>query len=163
HYQAPFIFSSLVARTAVPPLTLTRAIRQAIWVVDKDQPMWAIASLETLADGAHGSTRFLAWLLTGFAAVALLLASVGIYGVMSYAVTERTHEIGIRIALGASHARVLREVVGRGLRLTFTAFAIGVPAALGFARLAQGLLFGVRPGDPGTLALAAGLLGVVSL
>jgi predicted permease len=163
HYQAPLIFSSLVARTAVPPLTLTKEIRRAVWAVDKDQPMWAIAALDGIVDGSHGSARFLATLLTIFAGVALLLAAVGIYGVMSYAVTERTHEIGIRMALGASADRVLRDVVGRGLRLTLIALALGVPAAIGIARLARGVLFGVAPGDPATLIGAAGLLAAVSV
>jgi predicted permease len=163
HYQAPLIFSSLVARTAVPPLTLTKEIRRAVWAVDKDQPMWAIAALDGIVDSSHGSARFLATLLTIFAGVALLLAAVGIYGVMSYAVTERTHEIGIRMALGASADRVLRDIVGRGLRLTLIALAIGVPAAIGIARLARGVLFGVEPGDPLTLVGAAGLLAIVSI
>jgi predicted permease len=163
HYQAPLIFSSLVARTAVPPLTLTKEIRRAVWAVDKDQPMWAIAALDGIVDSSHGSARFLATLLTIFAGVALLLAAVGIYGVMSYAVTERTHEIGIRMALGASADRVLRDVVGRGLRLTLIALALGVPAAIGIARLARGVLFGVAPGDPATLIGAAGLLAAVSI
>jgi putative ABC transport system permease protein len=163
HYQAPLIFSSLVARTAVPPLTLTKEIRRAVWTVDKDQPMWAVAALDGIVDSSHGSARFLATLLTIFAAVALLLAAVGIYGVMSYAVTERTHEIGIRMALGASADRVLRDVVGRGLRLTLIALALGVPAAIGIARLARGVLFGVAPGDPATLIGAAGLLAGVSI
>jgi putative ABC transport system permease protein len=163
HYQAPQIFSSLVARTAVPPLTLTKEIRRAVWAVDKDQPMWAVAALEGIVDSSHGSARFLATLLTIFAGVALLLAAVGIYGVMSYAVTERTHEIGIRMALGASADRVLRDIVGRGLRLTLIALAVGVPAAIGIARLARGVLFGVAPGDPATLIGAAGLLAAVSI
>src|SRR5262245_52712674 len=163
HYQAPLIFSSLVARTAVPPLSLTKEIRRAIWAVDKDQPMWSITSLEAIADSSHGSARFLATLLTIFAGVALLLAAVGIYGVMSYAVTERTHEIGIRMALGASADRVMRDVVGRGMRLTVIALAAGVPMAVGVARLARGVLFGVGPGDPATLAGGAALLATVSI
>jgi putative ABC transport system permease protein len=83
--------------------------------------------------------------------------------VMSYAVTERTHEIGIRMALGASGNRVRREIVGRGLKLTAIALAIGVPGAIALARLTQGVLFGVRPGDPATLASAGALLAIVSL
>src|SRR5262249_52553778 len=85
------------------------------------------------------------------------------YGVMSYAVTERTHEIGIRMALGASADRVMREMAKRGLRLTLVALAIGVPAAIGLARLTRGMLFGVGPGDPVTLAGAAAVLAVVSI
>jgi predicted permease len=163
HYQSPLIFSSLVARTAVAPLSLTSEIRRAIWSVDKDQPMWSIIALDALVDTTRGSARFLASLLGIFAGVALLLACVGIYGVMSYAVTERTHEIGIRMALGASAVRVRREIVGRGLRMTALALAIGVPAAIALARLARGVLFGVTPGDPATFAGAAALLAIVSV
>jgi putative ABC transport system permease protein len=163
HYQLPMIFTSLVARTKVPPLTLTNDVRRAVWTVDKDQPMWSIAPLDTLVGNSHGSTRFLAMLLAIFSGIALLLASVGIYGVMSYAVTERTHEIGIRMALGASATRVMGEIVRRGLALTGVALLVGVPAAIGLGRLARGVLFGVQPGDVATLAGAAVLLGVVSV
>jgi len=163
HYQSPLIFSSLVARTAVAPLTLTRDIRRAIWSVDNEQPVWSISALDAIVESSHGSAQFLAALLSIFAGVALVLAAVGVYGVMSYAVTERTHEIGIRMALGASTDRVMRDVVGRGLRLTAIALAAGVPAAVGVARLARGVLFGVGPADPATLAGAGALLAAVSL
>ena len=163
HYQAPLIFSSLVARTAVPPLGVAADVRKAIWAVDKDQPMWAVAPLDAIVSRTFGSTRFLASLLGVFAGVALLLAAVGIYGVMSYAVTERTHEIGIRMALGASADRVLREIVGRGLALTAVALVIGVAGGAALGRLARGVLFGVGPNDPATFAIAAGLLTLVSL
>jgi len=163
HYQTPAIFTSLVARTGVPPLGLTRDIRQAIWAVDRDQPMWSIASLEAIVEGAHGSARFLATLLAIFAGVALLLAAVGIYGVMSYAVTERTHEIGIRMALGASALHVRREIVWRGLKMTAIAVAIGIPAAIGLARFARGTLYAVSPADPATLGGSATLLALVAL
>jgi len=162
HYQLPMIFSSLVARTTVPPLSVAKDVRRAIWTVDKDQPMWSVVALDRIVDQSHGSTRFLASLLATFSGVALLLAAVGIYGVMSYAVTERTHEIGIRMALGASTDRVMRDVVGRGLTLTAIALAVGVPAAVGLGRLARGVLFGVEPSDPLTLVAAAGLLGLIS-
>jgi putative ABC transport system permease protein len=163
HYQAPMIFSSLVARTAVPPLSVTGAIRKAIWAVDKDQPLWGVSPVDRLVESTHGSAKFTALLLGILAGVAVVLACVGIYGVMSYAVTERTHEIGIRMALGASADRVLRDIVSRGARMTAIALAIGVPAAVGIARLARGVLFGVGPGDPLTLFGAAGLLAIVSI
>ena len=139
HYQLPMIFTSLVARTKVPPLTLTNDVRRAVWTVDKDQPMWSVCS----ARHARGATRtgrpvFWRLLLAIFSGVALLLASVGIYGVMSCAVTERTHEIGIRMALGASATRVMGEIVRRGLALTGAALLVGVPAAIGLGRLARG-------------------------
>ena len=163
HYQLPMIFSSLVARTKEPPLAAAADVRQAVWSVDKDQPMWSVASLETLVARSHGSTRFLASLLAMFSGLALLLAAVGTYGVMSYAVTERTHEIGIRMALGASAERVRREIVGRGLRLTVVAVILGLAMGMAAGRASKTLLFGVQPGDPSTLTAAAALLGLVAI
>jgi putative ABC transport system permease protein len=98
-----------------------------------------------------------------FAGIALLLAGVGIYGVTSYGVAQRTHEIGIRLALGASGERVLREVVGRGARLAAAGAAIGIAIAIAMARFASALLFGVRPTDPLALAAAMATLMIVSL
>ncbi|MCU1382860.1 MAG: hypothetical protein JWL71_1557 [Acidobacteria bacterium] len=163
HYQVPLIFSSLVARVAGPPMAITNDVKKAIWAVDKDQPVWAVRSLDTQVDATRGQTRFLALLLGIFAGVALLLAGVGIYGVTSYGVSQRTHEIGIRLALGASSDRVLREVVAGGIRLTAIAVAIGLVAAVAMARLAAAVLFGVTPLDPAALAGAAFVLGAVSI
>ena len=129
-------------------MAVTNDIRKAIWSVDKDQPMWSVASLEAIVGRTQGQARFLALLLGIFAGVALLLAGVGIYGVTSYGVAQRTHEIGIRLALGASSERVLREVVGRGLRLTLVGVATGLVAAVMMARLAAAVLFAVKPTDP---------------
>jgi putative ABC transport system permease protein len=166
HYQVPLILSSLVARTKGPAagtMAVTNDIRKAIWSVDKDQPMWAVASLETIVARTQGQARFLALLLGIFAGVALLLAGVGIYGVTSYGVAQQTHEIGIRLALGASSERVLREVVGRGLRLTLVGVATGLVAAVMMARLAAAVLFAVKPTDPTALAAAAAILAGVSV
>ena len=98
-----------------------------------------------------------------FSGLALLLAAVGTYGVMSYAVTERTHEIGIRMALGASAERVRREIVGRGLRLTLVAVILGLAMGMAGGRASKTLLFGVEPGDPSTLTAAAALLGLIAI
>ena len=163
HYQVPLIFSSLVARTKGSPLGVANDVRKAIWSVDKDQPVWAVMSLEDKIARTQGQWRFLALLLGIFAGVALLLAGVGIYGVTSYAVAQRTREIGIRLALGASAERVLREVVGRGVRLTLAGTAIGLAGAVAGARMAAALLFGVTPGDPRALASAAAILAAVSI
>jgi putative ABC transport system permease protein len=163
HYQVPLIFSSLVARVSGPPMSITNDVKRAIWAVDKDQPVWAVRSLEAQVDATQGQSRFLALLLGIFAGVALLLAGVGIYGVTSYGVAQRTHEIGIRLALGASADRVLREVVGRGARLTLVAVAIGLVVAVAMGRLASAVLFGVTPIDPTALAGAVLILGAVSL
>lgn len=163
HYQVPLIFSSLVARTASAPMSIGNDVRKAIWSVDKDQPVWSVRSLEAQVQATQGQSRFLALLLGIFAGVALLLAGVGIYGVTSYGVAQQTHEIGIRLALGASGDRVLREVVGRGVKLTLVAVAIGLAGAVMLGRFASTVLFGVKPTDPGALAGAAAILAAVSL
>jgi predicted permease len=163
HYQVPLIFSSLVARTASAPMSIGNDVRKAIWSVDKDQPVWAVRSQQAQVDATQGQSRFLALLLGIFAGVALLLAGVGIYGVTSYGVAQRTHEIGIRLALGASGDRVLRDLVWRGGKLTLVAVAIGLAGAVLMGRFASSVLFGVQPTDPGALAGAAVMLAAVSL
>jgi len=163
HYQVPLIFCSLVARTSVDPLSVERQIRRAIWNVDKDQPMWFVRTLEAQVDATQGPSRFLAILLGVFAAAALVLAAVGIYGVTSYGVAQRTHEIGVRIALGASADRVVRDIVGHGARMTAIAVGIGLVGAVAIARAAGALLFGVKPTDPGALAAAGLGLAFVSV
>ena len=163
HYQFPLMFTGLVARTSGPPMSVANDVRKAIWSVDKDQPMWATRGLEDVVAASLGQPMFLATLLGVFAGVALLLAGVGIYGVMSYAVAQRTHEIGIRLALGASGPRVLREVVARAARLTAAAIIIGLAIAIASGRFVATVLFGVRPSDPVTLAGAASVLAIVSL
>jgi putative ABC transport system permease protein len=163
HYQVPLIFTSLVARTAVDPMSIANGVRRAIWSVDKDQPVWAVRSLASQLEATQGSSRFLAALLGVFAVIALVLAGVGIYGVMSYGVAQQTHEIGIRLALGASGERVLREIVGRSVRLTITAVGLGLLCAIGMGRLASAMLFGVGPTDATALTAAGVVLAVVSL
>jgi putative ABC transport system permease protein len=163
HYQVPLIFSSLVARTNGAAMSIAPDVRKAVWSVDRDQPVWSVISLEDTVARTQGQSRFLALLLAVFAGIALLLAGVGIYGVTSYGVAQRTHEIGIRLALGASGERVLREVVGRGARLAAAGAAIGIVIAIAMARFASALLFGVRPTDPLALAAAIVTLMVVSL
>jgi putative ABC transport system permease protein len=163
HYQDPKIFACVVARTAGDPLTLADPVRAAIWAVDKDQPVWSVAPLEGVLGQALAPTRFLLFLFGAFAVVALLLAAIGIYGVLSYAVAQRTQEIGIRIALGARAAQVLRMVVRQGMGLTLGAIVLGLGAAAALTRLMQSLLFGVSPGDPPTFAAAAFVLALIAL
>jgi len=138
-------------------------VRRAIWSVDKDQPMWAAMSLQAIVDGARAPDRVLALLLALFAAIALTIAGVGVYGVMSYSVSQRTQEFGIRLALGASASGLRRSVLLRTLGLVSVAAVAGLILAVAGARVAASLLVGVQPSDPSTLAAAALTLAGVAL
>ena len=153
----------LVVRAAGDPLALAAPLRKVVLSIDPLQPVYAVQTLEqAVADSV--SDRRLSMILLGiFAAVALLLASAGIYGVMSYSVERRTHEIGIRMALGAERAAVLRLIVGAGARLTALGILLGMGAAFALSRLMASLLFGVSATDPLTYATLAVLLGGVAL
>jgi putative ABC transport system permease protein len=140
--------NALVVRTAVDPLSLASAVRNAIWAVDKDQTVANVDSMEYIVAGAVARQRFSMLLLAIFAAVALVLAAVGIYGVMSYSVAQQTREIGIRMALGAQRTDVLKMTVGQGLRLAGLGVAFGLVAAFVLTRLMATLLFGIGATDP---------------
>ena len=152
YMQMPQIFTSVIVRANREASALGPLVRDAIWRVDRDQPVWKVRTMDSLVANSLGSKRVLLALVGAFASVALLLAGVGIFGVMSFAVTQRTHEVGVRMALGASGGEVLRLIVGQGLRLTFVALLLGLAAASGAMRLIASQLFGVTPSDPVTFA-----------
>ena len=153
----------LAIRTSGDPLGLAGAVRQAVWSVDKDQPVSNVMTLNDLLDQEVAQRRVQAALLGGFAALALILACIGIYGVLSYLVTQRTREIGVRVALGASASDVFRTVAGQGMTLAGIGIAAGLAGALALARLLGSLLFGVSAGDPLTYAGAVAVFGMVAL
>jgi putative ABC transport system permease protein len=161
--QSPFIFSNVVARTSGDPLTMTPAVRGAIWAVDRDQPVWSIRSMDDLLARSVSQLRFTMMLTGAFAGLALILGAVGVYGVMSYVVAQRTREVGIRLAVGARPAQVVRQILARGARVTLVAVVVGLVAALGASRLLASQLFGIRPDDPPTYAAVALVLGAVAL
>jgi putative ABC transport system permease protein len=163
HTQQTFPAMTLVVRTAGPPTEMTAAIRNAVLELDKEQPIANVSTLAQSLSTSIAQQQFSMLLLGVFAAVALLLAAVGIYGVLSYAVTQRTHEIGIRMALGAGRREVLKLVVGHGLRLTLLGVAAGLATAFALTRLMKTLLFGVSATDPLTFGLIALLLIAVAL
>jgi predicted permease len=152
----------LVVRTTVPPASIAPAVRAAIRSADPSIPVYSVATMDELTGQQTAQSRFTMWLMGAFAACALMLAVVGIYGVMSYLVAQRTREIGIRLALGAAHGDILRLVVGNGARLIGAGIAIGIVAAAALARLVSTLLFGVTAVDPASGAAVA-LLAIVAV
>ena len=154
---------TLAVRTSVEPMNLTNAIRQEVWAIDRNVPITETRTMEQILARVTAQPRFSAILLGIFAAVALILAGVGIYGVLSYSVTQRTREIGIRIALGARRGDVLRLVVRQGMLLALLGVAIGLAASFALTRLMTGLLYGVSATDPTTFALIAVILTGVAL
>jgi len=152
----------LVVKTDVDPASMAATVRNAVWEIDKDQPVSNIKTMEEIFLDSIARQRFSMLLLAIFAAVALVLAAVGIYGVMSYSVAQRTHEIGIRMALGAQTGAVLKLAVGYGLKLVVAGVAIGLIAAFALTRVMSTLLFGVTATDPMTFTLISLLLVFVA-
>ena len=149
---------SLMVRTSVRPEALSDAVRKTVWSLDPDQPILGLGTMQARLDEFYAPRRFNMLLFGVFALVALLLAAVGIYGVLAYSVTQRTHEIGIRLALGAQTHDVLWLIVRQGLALTLVGVVLGLGAALALTRVIQNLLFGVSATDPATFAGIALLL-----
>jgi predicted permease len=154
---------TLIARTGPEPLSLTSAVAAQVAGPTRDQPLYAVRSMEQIISTSLAERRFTMLVLIIFASTALLLAAVGIYGVMSYAVTRQSHEIGIRAALGATRWEIVAMVLRRGMKLALTGMAAGLVAALALTRLMAKLLYRVQPADPATLASVALLLGAVAL
>lgn len=138
-------------------------LRAALAAEDRDIPLYGVETLRDAASRAAAQPRFRALLLACFAGMALLLSAIGLYGVLSYMVAQRSTEIGVRMALGAQRADVLRMIVRRGIGLAAAGIAVGLVAAVLLTRLMAGMLYGVEPFDPVTFGVVAGILLVVSL
>ncbi|HSR42920.1 MAG TPA: ABC transporter permease, partial [Longimicrobiales bacterium] len=145
-------FLTWALRTSVPPLSLVDAVRREVQAVDAGLPLARVRSMESYVDDAMAPTRFALILIAVFGVLALILASIGLYGVLAYAVRQRTAEIGVRMAFGAEAGTILRMVVGRGLALSAVGVVLGLGASLGLTRLISGMLVGVGPTDPVTFA-----------
>ena len=160
--QSPFETMFVVVRTANDPRSLVQPARREVASLDKNAPIYHVETLEQYFAQSAAGARFVTLLLGGFAGLALLLACVGIYGVISYIVVQRTHEIGIRMAVGAQKGDVLRMVIGAGLRPALLGVAIGIAGAARLTRLLASLLYGIKPGDLMTFAWVALILTVVA-
>jgi len=154
---------SLALRTSLPASTLEARIRGAIQSVDPGLPVFSVTSMDEVVDASLASRRFSASLVAGFAGMALLLASIGIYGLLAYMVGQRSREIGLRMALGAGRGDVLKLILQKGVALAIAGIVAGLIAAALSASLMASLLYGVRPRDPGVFTLVPLLLLVVAL
>jgi putative ABC transport system permease protein len=154
---------TLVIKSRAPAAELVEAVKQRIWSMDSQIPVSDIQSMDDLLEVSVAQQRFNMLVLAIFAALAVALAGVGIYGMMSYRVNQRTHEIGIYIALGAQHRDVLRLIMKDGVKLALLGIVLGLAGALALTRVMVSLLFEVKPTDPATLIGVALLLAAVAL
>ncbi len=161
--QSPVYFGGIVVRGAIDPTRLERGMQQAVHSVDKDQPLTDVKMLEQIKTESMVADQLRSMLLGVFAAIALLLSSIGIYGVISYSVAQRTGEIGIRAALGASRRDLVVLILSNGFWMTGAGLVLGFAGALGLTRMLATLLFGIGAYDPVTLAAVAVILGCVGL
>jgi predicted lysophospholipase L1 biosynthesis ABC-type transport system permease subunit len=159
--QFPSIFNNIVVRTSGDPMRLVASLKAAVWSVDRDLPLADITTMETRLKNSVGSQRVQTMVLCGFALLALLIATIGIYGAVAYSVGGRLREIGIRVALGADAAAVRGLVLGEGLRWAGIGIALGLAGAVALGGLLSSLLYGVAGRDPVTLGAASvTLLGI---
>ena len=153
---------AVAVRTTGDPLLMARPVRDAIHEIDRDMPLSNVQSMDQMLESSLGQRRLSMILLGAFSAIALLLASIGIYGVLAYSVTQRSRELGIRMALGAARGRVLRLVIGQGMTLAVVGIAIGLVGALALTRLLGTQLYSVKPTDPITFAGVSLLLAAIA-
>jgi putative ABC transport system permease protein len=161
--QSPVYFQALVIRTGMNPEMLQQALGRAVHEINKDQTLTDVKTLEKIKTESMAANRLQSLLLSVFAAIAVLLSAVGIYGVISYSVAQRTHEIGVRGALGATAGNILALVLKRGMLLAVIGLAVGLAGVLGLTWLLRGLLFGVGARDPATIAAVAAIVSAVAV
>jgi predicted permease len=163
YYQLPYSSMRIAVRTAGEPTAIAGALREAVWSLDRDIAVARIVTMDEVLAGSVNGYRVMAVLLAGFAGVAVLLATIGLYGVLAFYVTRRHHEIGVRVALGAGRSAIVELVIKRGVALVGLGIAIGLVAALGLTRLLERMLFNTAPTDPTTFVLVSALFSLVGL
>jgi putative ABC transport system permease protein len=161
--QMPLNSMTVFVRTASDPLSFVAAVRSSVSAIDKNQPIYDARTLAQRVSEATAVTRSLTVLFSAFALLALVLGSVGIYGIVAYAVTQRTHEIGVRMALGARAGDILRLILKHGVVLVFSGVVIGIAGALALTRFLASLLFGVTPTDAVTFVVVSGLFFLIAI
>ena len=160
--QQPIMQMTFALRSQGDPTQLVTSVRQAVLAIDPDQPIAQVRTMEAMMDEAMGQRRLSMYLLGTFAGLALLLSAIGIYGVMSFDVTRRSQEIGVRMALGAARGSVLSLVMKQGVGLALVGVALGLAGAFALTRVLEAQLFGVTRTDPATFALVAVVLTLVA-
>jgi putative ABC transport system permease protein len=161
--QAPGLFATVVARTAGDPMQSARAVQEAVWSIDPEQPVWKIRSMTTLVSSSVERERLVTTLMGAAALLALALAALGVYSVVSHSVAQRSRELAVRMALGASRGTILRMVLGETGPLVVVGLGLGLVSAMGAGRAIASQLVDVGPGDPVTLALTSALLAVAAI
>lgn len=162
YLQKPFSFMSIIVRVQSDPMKIAGSVRQAFLDIDPNQSVYDVKTLQQVVSDSVSQPRFYTLLLGIFASVALVLAAVGIYGVMNNSVSQRIHEIGIRLALGAQHSDILKMVVGQGMLLALIGVAVGLAAALILTRVMESLLFGVSTRDLETFLIIPLVLAAIA-
>lgn len=161
--QDPFVFSTLIVRTDGNPMAMARAVQRAVWSVDKDQPVWKIRTLDSMIDRSLQGRKMIASVLGGFAGAAMLLAAIGLYGVMAYSVTQRRTEMGVRMALGATPTSLMQLVLREGVAVAIGGAVFGACLAAVSSRFVSSYLFGVTAGDPATYVAIAGVMLITAI
>jgi putative ABC transport system permease protein len=161
--QFAYRSNSFVIRTVGPPLALAGALRDAVRATDPLVPVWDIQTMDERMGATLADTRFTTLLLSLVAGLATLLAALGVFGVMAFSVTARTREFGVRMALGARRADVVRLVLGQGMRAAVIGLVVGAAGALALTRVLEGQLHGVSPHDPSTFVAGAALMTLAAL
>ena len=161
--QNPSAFMKVVLRTTADPTALIEPARAVVTALDGNIPIYNIRSMNDAIASTTAPRRFTMWLLAVFAAAALALSAIGIYGVIAYSVVQRTQEMGLRLALGADRSHVFRLIVGQGMRLAVIGLAVGVTGAFALTRLLDSLLYGISARDPGMFIAVPSVLGLVAL